>query len=226
MEKKEIRKRIPMTKEFNKKSINDWLYGYLQSKSYVDGEGRTFVYKEDVNISNIYENFPSSDFGETPSRQKLSRDFNILKRVGFLREIKVQGLKGNFVKAYELPYDKQQLYKLIPIDTLIYILSVGSSNLLRIYVYLLSKYQWKITIGEYYRFTYKELITECLGMKSVTNARDYTIVKNCLDALIKFKLIELSLDYDRVGDNRQLTTYFKLSKVNTNIKYESVFDRR
>lgn len=223
---KDIKKRIPMTKEFNKKSVNDWLYGYLQSISYVDNEGRTFVYKDDVNISSIFSNFPSSEFGESPSRQKLSRDFNILKRVGFLKETKVQGLQGNFVKAYELPYDKQQLYKLIPIDTLIYILSVGSQNLLKIYVYLLSKYQWKIANNDYYRFTYKELIKECLGMKSVTNSRDYTIVRNCLDALIKFKLIELSLDYDRVGQNQQLTTYFKLSNVNTTIKYESVLNRR
>lgn len=221
-----MEKRIPMTKEFNKKSVNDWLYGYLQSISYVDDNEKTFVYKGNVNISDITSKIPSNEFDKPPSRSKISRDFSRLIRLGFLKETKVQGLKGNIVDAYELPYDKQQLYKLIPIDTLIYILSIGSQNLIKIYVYLLNKYQWKAQTNDTYRFTYKELIQECLGLKSVTNSRDYTIVRNCLDALIKLKLIELGLDYDRVGDNGQLTTYFKLLNVEKYVKYESIFDRR
>ncbi|MBO3320264.1 hypothetical protein CYK62_11125 [Clostridium perfringens] len=215
-----MEKRIPMTKEFNKKSVNDWLYGYLQSISYVDENKKTFVYKEHVNQSELVEKAPKNDKGKSPSKSKISRDFNKLIALGFIKETKVIGLNGNMVPAYELPYDKQELYKLIPLDTLIYLLDIGSKYLIKIYIYLLNKFQWKIKSGEYYNFSYKELIRECLGMKSTTNSRDYTIVRNCLDALIKLKMLELGTDYNRI--NGQLTTHFKLLSVKKTIKYDSI----
>ncbi|HII4509140.1 TPA: hypothetical protein ACY4R8_002411 [Clostridium perfringens] len=215
-----MEKRIPMTKEFNKKSVNDWLYGYLQSISYVDENKKTFVYKEHVNQSELVEKVPKNDKGKSPSKSKISRDFNKLIALGFIKETKVIGLNGNMVPAYELPYDKQELYKLIPLDTLIYLLDIGSKYLIKIYIYLLNKFQWKIKSGEYYNFSYKELIRECLGMKSTTNSRDYTIVRNCLDALIKLKMLELGTDYNRI--NGQLTTHFKLLSVKKTIKYDSI----
>lgn len=218
-----MEKRIPMTKEFNRKSVNDWLYGYLQSVSTIDGEKRTIVYKDKINLSELALIAPKNEKNRPPSKSKMSRDFNKLIALGFVSEIKVIGVKGNVVDVYELPYDKQELYKLIPLDTLSYLLDVCTINVIKIYIYLLNKYQWKIKENDYYRFSLGELIKECLGMKSTTNGRDYILVQNCLDALIKFGLINISKDYTRI--NGQLTSYFKLNEVKTHIIKESIFSK-
>ena len=223
MKNQEIRKRFPMTKEFNKKSTNDWLYGYLQSVSTVDSDKRTIVYKDKVNLAQLALLAPKNEKNKPPSRSKMSRDFNKLIALGFINEIKVVGVKGNMVDVYELPYDKQELYKLIPLETLSYLLDVCTMNVIKIYIYLLNKYQWKLKEDDYYRFSLGEIIRECLGLKSTTHGRDYILVQNCLDALMKLKLINLSKDYGRV--NGQLTSYFKLNEVRTHVIKESIFEK-
>lgn len=222
MTEKKYKKQIPMTKEFNQKNVNDWIYGYFQSISYVDNNNITFVYKSAINQTELASKAPLNDSGKQPSKSKISRDIQKLIKLGFIKETKVVGLQGNLVDAYELPFEENQLFKFIPLETLIYLLDVGSQYLIKIYVYLLNKFQWKVRLGEYYNFTYKELITECLGMKSVTNTRDYTTIRNCLDSLIKQKFITLDVEHKRI--NGQLTTYFKLISVNLKIEVNPIFE--
>lgn len=220
----EIKKSIPMTKEFNKKVVNDWLYGYLQSISYVDADGVTFVYPNDVNCTNIAQKCPLNNLGRQPSRNKIMSDLKKLELLGFVKRGNVQGLDNSKVKnAYILPFNENELFKIIPLETLKYIITTMSIHSIKIYIYLLNKFQWKIKSNDYYNFTSKELITECLGLKSITHSRDYQTILFVLDALEKFKLVEIVKDYKKV--NGQLTTQWKLIAVKTKIEIDDKYKK-
>ena len=82
---------------------------------------------------------------------------------------------------------KKELYKIIPIDTLRFLVNTATPSVIATYVYLLSKWEWK---GKNYIFTSEELIKNCLGMKSTTNSRDYEKINDILDCLYNNGLID------------------------------------
>lgn len=211
-----VKKRIPLNKNFMHKSVNDWIYGYFQSKSYVDKNGVTFCYLDSIVQTDIIKSMPFNENGKKPGKMKISNDIKKLMNLGFIEKGKVVDLNDEIIDAYILPFDKQQLYKIIPLDTLIYLLNVSNQNVIRIYIYLLNKFQWKVKNNEYYYFTYKELIEECLGMKSTKNTRDYILIKHILDCLIKFKLIKIDTVVKKI--NGKTTKTFKLISISQTIE--------
>lgn len=211
-----MKKVIPLNKKFMQKSVNDWIYGYFQSKSYVDKNGVTFCYMDNIIQTEMIKLMPVNENGKKPGKMKVSNDIKKLINLGFIEKGKVIDLNGKSIEAYVLPFDNKQLYKIISLDTLKYLLNVSNQNVIKIYGYLLNKFQWKLKTNEYYYFTYKELIQECLGMKSTTNARDYIIIKHILDCLIKFKLINIEVANKTI--NGQLTKVFKLISVSQRIE--------
>lgn len=213
-----MKKSIPLDKSFMTKNANDWIYGYFQSKSYVDKNGLTFCYINDIVQADMVRLIPVDQNGKKPGKMKISNDIKKLMNLGFIIKGKVIDMNNQEIEAYILPFDKQQLYKLIPLNTLIYLLNVSNQNVIKTYVYLLNKFQWKMQSNEFYCFTYKELIKECLGMKSTTNERDYILIKHILNCLVKFKLINVGLTHKTI--NGQLIQMFQLISVSQNIEME------
>ena len=182
-------RRIPTTKEFlGNKQINDKVYGMLQAMSTtaeVDGKIVRFVYKKKVNKSEIAETLEVS-------RQSISRYFNKLIRCGFLNEIKVQSKNScHFADAYELP-ENSDLFVPVEFETLVYLLDVTNSDVIKVYTYLFNKNkQKKFKYGSCskYEFTYKELATVLnLSYQDKNNKK----IKNILNALTLLGLIECS----------------------------------
>lgn len=196
------------------KKVNDILYGYLQSVSHLDKEGKRFVYKDKVNFSNIEKVLDNG-----MKRVTLSRNFKFLLETGFVDKGQTVDLYGNLVHVYFLPYEEESLYQMINIDTLDYLVKGTNANVIKVYSYLLNKYNWKTKENSKYIFTKKEIL-EKVG-SSTTNQRDYDKVNVILDVLIKLKLIEIERFYCE-NKNGVPTPKIRLLKVNetiTRVKY-------
>lgn len=204
--KKELR-RIPLEDKFMVKKINDILYGYLQSISYIDKDKVRFVYKSEVNFSRLEQVFK----GEF-KRLKLKRDFDYLVNCGFIEEGIVIDLYGKEVEAYILPFNTDSIFKLIPLDTVKFLVDTLSANSIKIYTYLLNRFDG---FGSEYHFTMKELI-KVLGMKSITHQRDYDMVDNILTCLVNNELIKIA-EYTELINNKPVPRK-RLLKVNLDYK--------
>lgn len=204
------KRRFSMEDKFMKnKKVNDILYGYLQATSHLDKDNKRFVYEDKVNFSNIEKILDNG-----MKRVTLSRNFNFLLETGFVEKGQTEDLHGNIVDVYFLPYDKKSLYQMINIDTLNYLVKGTNANVIKVYTYLLNKYNWKTKENSKYVFTKKEILQK-VG-SSTTNQRDYDKVNVILDVLIKLKLIEIESFYCE-NKNSMPTPKIRLLKVNENI---------
>ena len=221
MAKKSITKNIPIEGEFMKKNIDDRIYGYLQLNSYkgkdVNGKEIYFVYKGEHNNTTIGKKLKIH-------RSTVSRKIDNLIEVGYLEESEVLNKKGDelvpcyIIKKIDLAYQK------IDIQTLRLLVYATQDYVIKIYVYLLNA----IYKNPHYEFTYKELMTECLGLKSTHNVRDYDIIKSCLELLIRLKLLKLTNKKKvKFLNGEQKTFYFVVDEIKTKLdKVEEVEEMR
>ena len=206
-------RRFSMEENFMKvKTLNDLIYGKLQSLSYLNEDNERFVYAADFNQEKIAAelNIPIATF---------KRNFKALQTAGFAQKGKVKDLKGKQVSCYYLPYNVCEKYKLIPITTLDYLLQINTQNVIKVYLYLLSKYDWKQKSNEHYFFTKGELI-EAIGYSINTKGRDnsaYTMIDYILNDLTLKGLINTRVVY-RNNSKGSITPYIELLTVNTVIK--------
>jgi hypothetical protein len=190
MDNEEQKRRIPLDKKFMTKKINDILYGYLQVKSTLNTEtNMRYIKKDDVNFTEIEE-----DLKYTFKRRTLVNHLSNLINYGFIGESEMIDTYGESIKVYTFPYNTDSIYKLIPIETLRYLVDTANPSVIAIYVYLLNKWEWK---GNKYIFTEAELIKNCLGVTSTSNSRDYIRVNNVLTCLVNNGLIEYKKVYSK-----------------------------
>lgn len=190
MDNEEQKRRIPLDKKFMTKKINDVLYGYLQVKSTLNTEtNMRYIKKDDVNFTEIEE-----DLKYTFKRRTLVNHLSNLINYGFIGESEMIDTYGESMKVYTFPYNTDSIYKLIPIETLRYLVDTANPSVVSIYVYLLNKWEWK---GNKYIFTEAELIKNCLGVTSTSNSRDYIRVNNVLTCLVNNGLIEYKKVYSK-----------------------------
>ena len=206
MDNEEQKRRIPLDKKFMTKKINDVLYGYLQVNSTLNTEtNMRYIKKDDVNFTEIEE-----DLKHTFKRRTLVNHLSNLINYGFIGESEMTDTYGEPMKVYTFPYNTDSIYKLIPIETLRYLVDTANPSVVSIYVYLLNKWEWK---GSKYTFTEAELIKNCLGVTSTSNSRDYIRVNNVLTCLVNNGLIEYKNDYSKKGGT--VMARKKLLKVST-----------
>lgn len=188
---KEGLRRIPINKKFMTQKINDILYGYLQSISHIDESGKSFIYKKEINFTQLEKKLKFK-------RKTLSNNFKNLIDYGFISEVsKINQYDKKRVKIYILNLDDDSAYELIPLETLKHLVGISCLKVITVYAYLLNK--WKENRSQCI-FTNKELITECLGNKSSTNQRDYEKVNSILGYLIQLKVIEVSSIYEIINN--------------------------
>lgn len=216
-------RRIPLDsnfingKEKSKVKPSDMLYGYLQMLSTTDskdeyGESKQidkrFVYKSDYKHTDVVEYFGKdlADKDLFPVKD-VQRAFKLLKDLGFIKEDKIRGLKGNIVKIYELPYindGAKYPYKLIPLDTLEYLLDGCNHNVIKLYAYILRGFDmYKFN----FEFTDKLLLKEVFGFSSNTNARINKQLHNRLDVLKKLGLVSFYKYYKQLDNGHSMPVY-------------------
>ena len=160
------------------KKINAELYAYLQSKSYPDDNKRTIVKKSDLDKQDEICKIIGIH-----SRSTLRSHLVYLIKVGYVVDEKD-------AKQYYLP-DLEQIYLLIPLDTLHFIQDTVKEAVYKVYIYLGQR--WKYKPG--YTFTQEE-IAQHLGLSLAGNETVRRQIKNCLIALQNNGLIDFEQFYE------------------------------
>lgn len=183
---KQQQRRFSLEDNYMKNSkVNDYLYGTLQSISKYDTKAKVrYVDNSDYVAykSRVAENTVNKS-GKSVSVRTIENHLKTLISCGFV------------VKERDrlvLPYDEKELYKLIPLDMLNYILDAHNNDVLKVYLYLLNKSQTK----KNYNFTKKELL-KSIGYNT-TNQRDYDRINNILFS-IRDKIVYFNDGHDKKG---------------------------
>ena len=200
------------------KKVNDNIYGYLQSISYLNKDGERFIYKSDVSPTKIERYFKSCE-GMEISLSTVKRNLTLFKskKVGLLVEGKTMDNYNREVDVYFLPMIEDEPYKLIPLETLKYLVDTSNGNVIKTYVYLLNKYGWK----KDYTFTKGELI-EGIGYNPNSRNKDgryvsYEMMDNILLCLVNNGLLDYVEFYDTNNEGKP-TPKHKITFVGTKVK--------
>lgn len=211
-----IKKRIPVDGELysrNGKTVaNDGLYAYYQSISTTDGK-RTFIYKSLIPSYEVIANEIGKLLNNRKkvSKSKISRDHKLLLNLGLIKEDVIEDLNGDKIKVILLP-QMDEIYQLIPLDTLKYLVNISSNDTIRIYTHLLNKSK----AIKNYTFTIKSLL-EMLGYKSLRHKNDYDRIKSILNNLHNNELITIKKTYVKCK-NENIIQCYKLEKVSYDYK--------
>lgn len=172
----------------NNKRIDAEIYTYFQCCSYPK-KNKTIAYKKDLGTqSEICEIL--RDYGAQLSLATYKRHLNYLIEQGYIIEEK---------DYYVLP-NKEQVYLLLPLETLKFIQDTLKTPVIKTYIYLGQR--------QGYLFTKKEL-AEHTGIKLSNNSEPYAKINNYLDVLKNNGLI----DFEPV--TIQDIHYLKLTKWST-----------
>lgn len=184
---KKEKRRFPLEETFmkgdkrvNKSKPSDMLYGYLQMISTTNNKDGSkdeniirFVYKKNYSNKKVEDHFGYRDDGKPwfPQRN-VQRAMRALIQFGYVRESLIENLEGRgHSKIYELPYNVDEMFQYINLDTLQFMLRTCNPNVLKLYIYFKYKH---FCHGTEFIFTEKILLKECFGLTSFKNkvARD------------------------------------------------------
>lgn len=212
---------IPLTDDFMKdKTVNDKVYAYLQINSYLTNDKRRFCYKDDTIAAKTIHAAISRDIkgsnGKIKKDISLSSVRNALKiyyRLGLMYDEVVTDLYGNEVEAIILTQNFNY-FSYIPLPTLRYLVDTSNSNVIKVYAYLLNKFDWKHRTKEQYSFTLKEL---CSTIGYSDKADNTLTMRNILTSLSNNGLISYRETYF-VTTNKPPIPYFKLINISLYVK--------
>lgn len=187
----------------NDKKIDDVLYAYFLEKSIGDENGATLVRKKNIpKQSQIIQELGMK------STKTLRAHLDYLKEKGYLEE------KSN---GDILIPKKEEIYFMIPLETLRYLKDNCKEHVYKIYIYLGQRYKYATAQGKCYEFSLKELGDHC-GIKVENNSAGYRVVNHALELLVnsgligyveffngsvqKKKLTMFSLEYNQIKENR------------------------
>ena len=195
MSTNKTKRRFPMednfmkgNKHINTSKPNDILYGYLQMISnYREEDNVRFVYKTDYSHTDVQNHFGVDENGKYVfPRKNVERAMRVLIQYGYVRETKVQGLQGNLVSVYELPYNVEKPFQYIELHTLRFLLNTCNPNVIKLYIFFKYKY---FCFGTNFTFTQKMLIEECFGLSA--NTRNKKVIQALNDRLEILKALKL-----------------------------------
>ncbi len=206
---------FPMKKEFlSNKKMNDIIYGFLQTNSYLTPEKKRFCWKSDVSASKIIKYFEEQET-ESPIAERTIRDLlKLFTKANLLEE----GILDN-KKVYFLPDpSKEDGYVEIKTDTLRFLVNTANSNVIKVYAQL--KKMWechvKYKYEEKYRFSKTDLLT-ILGYKTMSYGANYKMIEDILTCLQNNELIKVHKE-GVLTSTGQLTEYYILDEVKENYK--------
>ncbi len=115
--------------------------------------------------------------------------------------------------VYRLP-EIEDIYFLIPLDTLKYLNNNCKEHVIKIYVYLGQRYKMALSQGKQYEFTLEELGTH-IGIGIKNHAKQYEVVNNALELLFNSELISYVSFFDGQMQKKKLTSFsFEYKKPN------------
>lgn len=206
-------RRMSLEEDLLNFKTNDLLYGFMRSLSTARPEVENGKAVKTANGKTKFREYlPVKTFKKhkkliagilNVSPRTIDNQLNKLFEAGLIDEgIEVITTKGvdTDVECYWFPFDEDGKYKIVDRDVIEYLVHTRNAHAIRIYLYLLSKYQWK----KDYIFTIQEL-KEALGYAASTKSCD-ALIKNVLasfkaEGIIKYEKIYEQVD---IGDANSL----------------------
>ena len=181
-----IEKRIPVRNtNFNKRTLDDRVYGWFQENSHaknIDGKDITlspkYILENKQPWLTLYR-----DLEPIKAKRKFKDQLKRWTKLGFIDDYEIIEEDGYKKEYYKLPYDKEakEFYYLIDTNILDYLVNTKSSGAIKIYTYLMFKYAKFPT----HTFTVKTLAQDCFNVKNV--CKDKTglsiMIHDCLSDL-------------------------------------------
>ena len=200
-----IQRRFSLEEDFMNFKTNDLLYGFMRGLS-TARPIENGKWQEYLTIKEFKKNKKLIAGICDCSTRTIERHIDALFEAGLLDEgVEVISKNG---KEYEyevfwFPYDYDGNYKLIDQDVVKYLVNTRNSQAIRIYLFLLNKFQWKNN----YIFTIQE-IKNALGYAESTKSCD-ALIRDCLasfkaEGLIRFETVEVPID---TSDDLRAKTY-------------------
>lgn len=185
----------------NDKKINGELYALLQRYSryeVIDKKNnifRTYVLKKELPSQKVM-----SELLGISSPKTLKAHFDYLISKGYVVETKI----GKDI-AYDLP-EKENIYLLIPLETLQYLNDNCREHVIKIYIYLGQRFKWAQKENREYIFSLKE-IGEHIGLSIKNHSAGYRVINNALDLLQNSGLIEYVSYFDGVSQKKKMRAF-------------------
>lgn len=202
---------IPLTDDFMKdKKVNDKVYAYLQINSYLTDDKRRFCYKDDkLSIKTIHSNISRTikkSNGKTTkdiSESTIRNTIKLYYKLGLIYDSIITDKYGNKVVVTILS-QSFEYFSYIPLPTLKYLVDTSNNNVIKIYAYLLNKYNWKCREKGIYNFTLKEL---CNEVGYTERAENTLIMRNIIQSLKNNGLIVFKEGYYISNDNLPIPNF-------------------
>ena len=170
-----VTRRFSLENDFMNYKSDDLLYGFMRNIS-TSKDGLEYLpLKNFQKVKKVIAGLCGY------SVRQINNKILKLKEVGLIKETEI----GVNTQSYIFPYDYAGSYKIINKDMLSYLINTRNSNVIRIYLYLLNKYEWKK--GEYL-FTVGEL-KRALGYSDFTKTAD-SMIRDVLTSLKKEGIIK------------------------------------
>lgn len=193
------RRLIPLDDSFMKdKKTHDKVWSFLQINSYKTNDGKRFVYKTpETNANSIHKaisrKIRNSKGKETfdISLMTVRNTLKLYEKLGLIYNETIRDLYGNNVEVIILSQNFEY-YTLIPLETLKYLVDTANENVIKVYAYLLNKYQYKQKENERYTFNLSEL---CAAIGYSSKSDNTAIMRNILKSLQNNHLIRYEESY-------------------------------
>lgn len=131
MSTKNMTRDFPMQKEFlGDKKMNDIIYGFLQTNSYLTPDKKRYCWKSEVTAGKIIEYFKAQET-ESPIAERTIRNlFKLFMTINLLEEGEYENKK-----VYYLP-DITANYVIIKTETLRFLVNTANTNVIKVYAQL------------------------------------------------------------------------------------------
>jgi hypothetical protein len=202
---------IPLDDVFMKdKKTHDKIYSFLQVNSYLTEDKRRIVYKDKITPTEIYYNV-RKEIGKNKkneikydiSLQTVRNTLDLYERLNLIQSSSAIDIHNKNVKVYVLSQDFNY-YQYIPLETLRYLVDTANENVIKVYAYLLNKYEWKSQEQQYYTFTLSEL---CKTIGYAVTSDNTKTMRNILKSLSNNALISYTETYYISENNTPIPTF-------------------
>lgn len=198
------------------KKLNDIIYGFFQTHSYLTPDKQRYCLKSETNATKVIEYFsnPVTEECRCPVSDRTIRSMiKLFIDGGILKEGTIDKKK-----VYILPEIAAGQFEYIKTDTLRYLVNTATSHVIKTYAFLMKKQKQHINgkFTEPYKFS-KTKILEIIGYTG-SNSSSFKMVDDILDCLINNQLIAVHKEVTITRNNIR-TEYFVLDDVFEDYKH-------
>lgn len=209
---------FPTKEEFlEDKKLNDIIYGFFQTHSYLTPDKKRYCWKQEVTAGKILkyfedlekENSDNISCGDIPKERTIRDMAKLFSKCGILSEGEIDKKK-----VYFLPDLKGGEYVFIKTETLRFLVNTATSNVIKVYAFLKKKQKEHIDFNfkDSYRFSKAKLL-EVIGYCGNGSHGDaLKKVDDILNCLINNGLIKVHQEWFQTT-NKNVTQYYVLDDV-------------